>query len=229
VAVGAVGFEAKSRVDAALAAHPLGAGVPSVRLTEFDDASESVVRMLRRWQCVVRVRWADDSWYAQEFGDCRDGYQAPSEATSGTSPGSPVGVAEPDRSPLQAPAERVTTASLDQQWDMFLLDHTLPDQATAAILSGTVGFGTGHYYAGLARRGNVHLGTQLAGWLAVAVGTQLPVLAKTSADAPTAGAVLVLGGGVALAVSRIVDVATAPDSARQMARREIGLQRQRNP
>ena len=100
--------------------------------------------------------------------------------------------------------------------------YELPDPTTAAVLSGFLGFGSGHFYAKKPARGMPHLLLQtLGGGLIVASQLQLARLSLTDPDQVLTQANraqgLVIAGSVVLSGSRIVDIWTAPTSARETA------------
>ncbi len=115
--------------------------------------------------------------------------------TPGLAPG-PMVLANP---PLPAPA----TGQLDIAHLRRL--SQLPDPGAAAVLSSTVGFGAGHFYAQQPVRGWTFLAVETTGAAALAAGLATSPEGEWST--------LATGALVGLVVARLCDVALAPGSA----------------
>lgn len=94
----------------------------------------------------------------------------------------------------------------------YTLMETLPDKGVAMILSGTVGFGSGHFYSNRKQVGMVMLVSQGAWAVATAIGyANLRVAAERGElGDPT----LMQVGRIGLGAFRLLDFATAHRSAR---------------
>lgn len=94
--------------------------------------------------------------------------------------------------------------------------HELPDPGAAAVLSASVGFGAGHFYAR-----NPGVGTPLLFGQGIAAGMMLAsgAMPPTARRDPNPG--LALAGAGLFLVTRAIDVIAAPYSARRAAREEI--------
>jgi hypothetical protein len=101
-----------------------------------------------------------------------------------------------------------------------------PDPAVATLLSGLLGFGSGHFYAGKNTRGTTHAVLQFGGIVSalashiwwnntiyndVLLGDTASIRAKNK----TFLATWYTGWGV-YSISRVIDIATAPNSARRV-------------
>ncbi|MBM4391299.1 MAG: hypothetical protein FJ090_09265 [Deltaproteobacteria bacterium] len=84
-----------------------------------------------------------------------------------------------------------------------------PDPGAAAVLSSTIGFGAGHFYARQPDRAWIHLGAQAASGAVLVAGL---ASAEEGQWTPAATA-----GLSALVLARLVDIALAPGSAHQTA------------
>lgn len=101
--------------------------------------------------------------------------------------------------PTEAPGDPCSLASLMV---------TLPDPGAAAALSGTVGFGTGHFYAGRVGRGLTYLAIE-----GIATGLLLGARASDDLEIETRQALLGYGAA-AFVIGRVADAVSAPYSAR---------------
>jgi hypothetical protein len=117
-----------------------------------------------------------------------------------------------------------TPVGLPQQLrpDSALVEHerfmaSLPDPGAAAVLSGTVGFGAGHFYAKQPQAGFGHLTAQALGLMATAAGFGV--------DSSQAARGLWAGGGALFLAGRIMDVVTAPQSAHRTADEQLAARR----
>lgn len=129
---------------------------------------------------------------------------------------SPPPAAPPPPPPAApAPTTEIRTVGLTsaQMRSLMALEAEAPDPTTALLASAFVGFGAGHFYAGDPQRGAIHAGIQGSGVLFFVGG----LLAK---DVDTAMALSNLGYTI-LAVGRLADIYTAPQTAHEQAARKI--------
>lgn len=115
-------------------------------------------------------------------------------------------------SPLLPPRLAPTAAggaSADEVRALLERAAAAPDPAAAALLSATVGFGAGHFYARQPAPAWTHLGVQSVAGAALVAGL------ATSGDGEWSA--LATAGLVSLVLARGVDVATAPGSAHRTA------------
>lgn len=123
---------------------------------------------------------------------------------------------------LSAPIATAGTYSPEVLDEAYLL-ASLPDPGAATTLSAFIGFGAGHFYAGEPEVGGLHFAMQTVG-AGTAIGTSVALVADSRVDPEVASAVIV-GGSIVFALSRLVDIGTAPQSARRAARRTIDSRR----
>lgn len=93
-----------------------------------------------------------------------------------------------------------------------------PDDTTAFLMSATIGFGAGHYYAENTSRGDQHAITQLSALLVLGIGRGLlydsSIHLRSNVEWET-GLTLTLIGSTTLSVDRLVDAASTPRSVRE--------------
>lgn len=155
-------------------------------------------------------------WNVTRIGSCE---AAPSHSEgASTTPVAPAAAGPPPRgsspgprsAPMPPPRPAIDTDALGRYLEVQV---TAPDP-TAALLSSTLlGFGAGHFYAGNTQRGATHAALQGGGILLTVIG-----VAVAPRDPGLASALTTIGGGTA-GVSRVVDIWTAPYSARDEAQR----------
>lgn len=145
----------------------------------------------------------------------------------GASPSAPSESSEPappiTTQTIMQPIPFVVGAGSDVPGDPCALARlmvSLPDPGAAAALSGTVGFGTGHFYAEQPGTGLVFLVLEglAAGLLIGALSTDVADLDATELEARQA--VTRAGAGL-LVLGRSIDTVTAPASARRTGRARL--------
>lgn len=88
----------------------------------------------------------------------------------------------------------------------------LPDPAAAAVLSTSLGFGAGHFYAGNPQQGSAFFVSQAAGVTAACIGGAVATGFIETRD-PKAGVPALTTGITLFVLSRMFDIATAPGAA----------------
>jgi hypothetical protein len=121
--------------------------------------------------------------------------QASASPALNPAPVGPAAPPRPDEAALQARALRA---------ELLRMEAAVPDSGVAVGLSAAIGFGAGHFYAQRPKAGVVFLLTQT-----VASGLYIGALASAE---PKPG--LAVASGVALGLSRLVELPTAGVAAR---------------
>jgi len=236
VAVATPGFDAVDRVRATLSAANLGA-VAVTRVSELAEPEKVTTRLVRRSACVLYVVPAAGRFRVTRFGACAEGRAAP--------PADPPSLADrdgrrpdgPQRPPAGAEATPPSivrgsqSSDLDlrlmvrSDWDLALARLNAPDPVAATVMSGLVGFGSGHFYAKSPGSGTAHLIVQLASSALMIAGT----LMQQSFDDVVfeRGQLAMAVGTTTLAISRLVETVTVPRKASKVAVREIQEERRR--
>ena len=111
----------------------------------------------------------------------------------------------PGQDPFVAP-----TTSLPNALRLYA---SLPDPGAATALSGFLGFGSGHFYAGEPEGGYTHLSLQLSG-IALAVAS---VFVRQPRVATSMG----ISGGTMVLTSRVLETLTAPRAAHRTAEKRL--------
>lgn len=137
-------------------------------------------------------------------------------------------------SPAPRPPLSPELQVMKNAWDIEIARLKMPDSATAAVLSGTVGFGSGHYYAGSGETGDAHLMLQGVGVILAGVGGALALDGLSNTN-PDRGGINTLKVGTSMftlgvsttTISRLVEAFTAPRKAREKAVEEMQRHRSR--
>jgi hypothetical protein len=116
--------------------------------------------------------------------------------------------AGPPSPPSYVPGPAFTARDLDKAFADYA---SLPNPAAAAALSGFVGFGAGHFYAGDMPGGTTFLLLESAALLAAGAGFAV--------DDPQTQAGVIVGAAVAHVALRLIDVGSAPAAAHRAADR----------
>lgn len=211
VLVAAAGPDAERAVQDMMPRMPSGS-VELVRVpTVGDPAREAELKLgASPATCLAWVSTFGPELRLSTFGDCPALSDAPPPPPP---PTAPVAAGRPQATPTpEVPASfKPSPEYVRAQRELLALEASLPDPTTAFLLSGVIGFGVGHFYAGDNQRGAIHLSAQLGGLALTGLAT---LAAGQNADA--ALALQVLGGGV-LGISRLVDMGTAPLTAHEQA------------
>lgn len=116
---------------------------------------------------------------------------------------------------------------LRNAWDVEITRTKLPDPTVAMMLSKSIGFGSGHYYAGSPETGNTHFALQGIGTILSSVGVGLLYGSVFSTDPDLrmsslrTGSLLVSLGVPLVSFSRLSEIFTAPRKAKETAVREM--------
>lgn len=208
VLIATAGNEATRHANAALAKDP-GLDAQVVTIPFAGDPDQEVQIALSKAGLACGLRVAGDGgkgWTLTTHGECGASAAPPAVASASPTAAAPTSAAAPAPGPTVSPP--APTFSTQDLWRIAEIQAASPAQGTSLALSATLGFGSGHFYAGRPIEGGVFAGTQLLG---VLMGSGAYLLSD-GGD----GAVAVLGiGGTTLLVSRIVDMAMAPGSARK--------------
>jgi TM2 domain-containing membrane protein YozV len=105
-------------------------------------------------------------------------------------------------------------------WRIAQIEASAPQDDVALAQSALLGFGAGHFYAGNRTRGLTHARVQGAGVFLTLVGAMLAAIGEED-GVIAGGTTLVAIGSGGLAVSRLVDLITAPYSARDARERAM--------
>jgi hypothetical protein len=233
ILVGAAGPEVEKVLEKMQHAGPV-LPVQVVRVPTMGDAAAEMQRALASagLRCGLRVTTAHGGGLGVEtFGDCRSAadFAASPQPPAPTAPAPAPPVAPPSQAvprPTPEPPPEVASApslGLDRG-DLLYVGRAwakAPDPAVALLESTLLGFGTGHFYAGNAEEGKIHLGIQAGGLVLSGLGTLLSVQARSSGGA-TFGMVLTSAGSAAFTIDRVVDIYRAPLSARDERTRLMG-------
>jgi hypothetical protein len=219
------GWDSNTALKEVLEAHPELNGELH-RVPESAPEAESTMRSLLAKAGLHCGLWITDAgggrYSLHEFGSCTSSEPpkpAPVAPVASESPSSEPGTAPRPQPaavasvPVPTPVPAPTTST--QGWDQLLMQMTAPDPTAAILESLVVGFGSGHFYCNDKQAGYAHLGVQAGGVVLAAIGGALV------ANGTSAGAPVELVGATAIAVSRVVEVATVPYAARKEAKRMV--------
>jgi hypothetical protein len=208
--------------------------------------AESALRR-KGLRCGLRLARVDtELWSVQEVGACGRDVPAPPAPAPAVAPAAPVvapaapvvappAPAAPPPAVVRPPPTAAVSAEADPaawrktQTDLLRLERSVPDPATALLLSTFVGFGSGHRYAGDDEAADLHLGVQAAGLGLYAVASTIAAALATSDPDAAGGAVFVAGvGGGVFVIDRVVEAGFAPKKAHEGADRVLSSGKPRN-